>query len=147
MVVLRLIPSHTLMHRFVHNVALSAVLLHIAGGCCWHHAHAEPSACREVAIPDCGGCGHDHHASHEHDPAEPCEHHEHACDTGQCVFVVPETGPSLSVVLDCQWQACLAVDDQAAIGIGAAASCAEAPPPGGRCPPTAIYLIHQILLL
>jgi hypothetical protein len=89
----------SVMHRLTHILACVTVVLHVMGGCCWHHAHAAcPGDCREspqaVACRSCDDHGHgDHHActgEHRHE-------HDHGCDAAPCVFVVPETGGPLQI--------------------------------------------------
>jgi hypothetical protein len=90
----------SIMHRAVHSVAVVVVVLHVIGGCCWHHAHAECVGGPEELAPSEACAPWERHGGHDHDAVHrerPCGH-PHGCQTGPCVFVVLETGrpdPSL----------------------------------------------------
>ncbi len=89
----------TVMHRLTHILACVTVVLHIMGGCCWHHVHAAcVGDCRELPqAVACSSC--DDHA-HSDDHACPGEHpneHDHPCHATPCVFVVPETGGTVRI--------------------------------------------------
>lgn len=78
------------MQRAVHIVSTLAVLLHILGGCCLHHAHgADPH--REANSPGCtarhGCCG-----CRGNEPAgtpDDTSSHGRHCEMNCCTFVVP----------------------------------------------------------
>jgi len=78
------------MYRLLRKLVLSAIAVHLVGGCCLHHAHgefAEPfSASDAVAC-----CGHGHCPAQEHgQPGPP----EDPCDGPHCVFVaLPRVNP------------------------------------------------------
>ena len=73
------------MKGLVYRVAVGLAILHIAGGCCWHHAHgrensAVPGAEKAASLPQpgapCTPCG--SRPSDGHEPAQPCA--ENSCD-------------------------------------------------------------------
>lgn len=75
------------MQRAVHILAAVAVLIHVLGGCCWHHAHGAEAgrrAVRHEAPPCCGSHG-------EHDGPQPdgTPADDRACGVKHCVFAVP----------------------------------------------------------
>ena len=137
------------MSRFVHNMTLVAVLLHLHGGCCWHHAHAEDWG-RDCEAADIGSCACG--CPHQHDEREPSpegdtDHHSSGCDGEHCVFVVPDTGDSpdlcfrtgfldITVPAHPAWRALLTAASRRADGL---------PPPVG--PPLRQHLLMEVLLL
>ncbi len=80
---------HSLMPSMVRNTAFVLVLIHMVGGCCLHHAHADctigshgllatDSGCEHAALDircqdDCG-----EHSGHDQHPQ---------CDEGACDFI------------------------------------------------------------
>jgi hypothetical protein len=140
--------NETFMHRLTHILACVTVVLHIMGGCCWHHAHAAcPGDCCEspqaVACRSCDDQGHgDHHAC----PGEHPGKDDHGCDTAPCVFVVPETESPVKIA-PAQPLGVLPPDvDTARPAIHVAAHPAQAPQSrlgaGLR-----LHLVNQVLLL
>jgi len=73
-----------------------ALLVHVLGGCCWHHGH---SAMATSVDCDCD----ESHAAHGHDAeslaaaatsahAQPgLPHHSHHCTGGRCLVLLPGT--------------------------------------------------------
>ncbi len=58
------------MGRLIHQIALSAVALHIVGGCCWHHHHEVARVDGQQAV-ECAG-GHDHAGRQGRQPNRCC---------------------------------------------------------------------------
>jgi len=141
------------MHGLLHKLALGLVLLHILGGCCYHHAHA--------ATPDCCREGHhdeaDHHAPAHQEPAhhgrgEPCcptdgrAPEREGCDESQCVFVVPETGRAARLLGPLCAEAALSAPP-AVIPDGSPIAARSRPPSTFGEPPGRLHLIFQVLLM
>ncbi len=129
--------SNAMTHRLVRGFAMCIVLLHVAGGCCWHHDHA-PCLCqcedeRATGTNECdeSACG-EFHQCHD------------GCDDEECDFVrcrlrsVVKTGgvlPPLAVVT---------------MPVCVAPSTVRAPfdaPHLNSSPPLRLHLLHQILLI
>lgn len=75
------------MRRLLSAILSLLIALHAVLGCCWHHAHGEPTASDGWAWPhlhvhDHGECGHGQELpTHgDRDPADDC-------DEASCVFV------------------------------------------------------------
>lgn len=137
------------MHRAVAILALTSVLLHIMGGCCSHHAHAEsPACCRESAqVASRYPCG----AHHEH-PPEPCrdEHHQghrSRCEGGHCVFVVPESGTTVDLPAAGRFETAVAQGSSVFPQSSQAAICEFVARNTGLDPPVPPHLLNQVLLL
>ena len=80
---------HSLMPKLVRNIASVLVLIHMMGGCCLHHAHAEQTSHCDVAAAREDDC--DHPSSDCLHVAECCEHSHHGerreCEEESCRFI------------------------------------------------------------
>jgi hypothetical protein len=132
------------MHRIVHSLAACVVLLHILGGCCWHHAHAESTGC----------CEHSSHPAEANDLAEGDQdctgqgshHSKDGCHEAGCVFVAPELRGVVIVVRSVQglsgpcpdvFAAASTISGRDPLGV----------PPSGSGPPLRLHLLNQVLLV
>ena len=138
----------TLMHRFLHTLAMAAVLVHMVCGCCWHHAHAaEHQEEEEEAHAHRGSAciGHDHAVQRgsctHHDESLP---HGDGCEEDACDFVRTDRDTSLEFSLGAHLPAVPASEAIAAFLLNPDAACAALPDPS---PPDRLHLVHQALLL
>jgi hypothetical protein len=148
MVVPLALLRETTMKRLVHNLALSALLLHMLGGCCLHHAHAEcHGECGESEPePACCECEAHHRGDHVSHDAGPVPQHQHGCQVGMCDFVVPAAG-NTNLPRGDSTAAFLSVN----LGSHGGASAAPTSRNDGflddLAPPCRVHLMKQVLLL
>jgi hypothetical protein len=131
------------MYRVVRSVVLSAVLVHMVFGCCWHHAHAFGSQAGDTSVVETScPCGHHGHE----DSSEPGDHRsgDQGCDGDQCVFTLPETGSTYRVTIgaDCLPFIYSLPTSPAVIRIDSADIT-----PHHLSPPIPLHLLNQALLL
>lgn len=143
-----LLRSETLMHRLTHVVACGAVLLHIVGGCCWHHARAAcPGDCDDAPqAVACQSCHDYDHGDHQACPAEHPQQHHNGCDKAPCVFVVPETGGSFKLAPAEPLGSLPPEVDTTGAAAHVAAHPADAPPSRLRAD-LRLHLVNQVFLL
>ena len=88
------------MRNLVHRVTLIALVFHLVGGCCLHHAHAECGACHDEKLVHADACvdGRDAHESHCQgcDVRHPSNHSHNRDVSAPCECIAdakaPETG-------------------------------------------------------
>jgi hypothetical protein len=133
------------MQGFVHRVAIGLAILHIAGGCCWHHAHgressavpagervAAPQQCGAACAPCCTRPG------DGHQPPQPCA--ENSCD-----LVAGQRAPSGE--LASAWYLLARAPLGADAAISRQAARCIGPRLVGVCRPVRLHLLHQLLLI
>lgn len=139
--------GEAIMRRVVGIMAFAGVLIHILGGCCLHHAHADslPSDPPQ-ASHSCPCSGH-----HKHAPESSEDEHSrpdsHECDRHGCIFVVRQPGTSV--------QRCMTWHQHLPVVVGcldpAQVSQADArwliAPAILPNPPVRLHLLNRILLL
>ena len=87
------------MRRPIPHITTFVLLVHLALGCCMHHAHSCETACCEAPIAVAEACpcgGHEHNedksSDKQHSSGQDSNRpHEHSCDGGKCVFTQTET--------------------------------------------------------
>ena len=83
------------MRVLVHKATLLAVTIHMMGGCCWHHAHAEAGEGHGTGHSEAHRCAGDTDSDHGHHcgGGRPSKgHDDHGCEMGRCLFVVLNNG-------------------------------------------------------
>ncbi|MFW6171857.1 MAG: hypothetical protein ACODAD_15320 [Planctomycetota bacterium] len=104
MAVKGLFRAGTLMNRPVHIGIMVAIAVHMACGCCWHHAHASHGAVdRSVSVESPCPCnGHGHH--HDRRPSDPAHSesggNEQECKAGSCHFTRQDPPDSSDCLVD-----------------------------------------------
>jgi hypothetical protein len=136
------------MQNLVTLITTAAFWLHIALGCCAHHAHAtEGPACSHAAIPACEHCGHQHDGQREADTSSPAnsESPDPTCNHVQCVFMASGKTEVAKPSFIC-FQPHVAAELNSSTVI--ASLDAAALDPGGHDaqPPVRPHLLHQVLL-
>lgn len=133
----------TIMNRTVHMGIVLAVVVHMAAGCCLHHAHAHGRSSGRKALAVEASCPR-HHGSGG--PDRSCHHPSHPkqCDEDKCVFARPDSDdtPDLSIGHGCLNPVCVSPGLSTLSGIDRADSSL-----GELRPPIPLHLLNQVLLI
>ena len=144
----RIYCRNSLMQKSIHNLMMTVVLYHLLAGCCWHHAHAQPSNRSDDNSLVSVCCGHNH-AEHGHgheSPSQRPQRQDGHCDSGKCCFVVPKTDGESGAVDGTSALHAVCRDVSPPIHPPAGRFSNQAPPPAG-IPPHRLHLINQVLLI
>ena len=136
------------MRVLVHKATLLAVTIHMMGGCCWHHAHAEADEGHGTGHSEAHRCAGDTGSDHGHHcgGGRPSKgHHDHGCEMGRCLFL----GPNNDRVIK-QTRPGTPVASSVSVAVSASAAerrfLASEPFRSSRSGALRIHLLNQVLL-